>query len=164
MKTLLYSFLLFTLFSACNNTKTASFNLNNFPSDWIMLTEKDGNLIVYNTCDAGNLELSIIQKKEKTELLLHGQQEDSNFDVLESIEVNDTISFKVNRLEGEENQIFKFVWIEKEKGVGRWINTYSNGYTANYLFVSKDHLSNFDQVNQPCKECWGDECDELEEN
>jgi hypothetical protein len=126
-----------------------------------MLTEKHGKLIVYNSCDAGNLELSIIQRKEKTELLLHGQQEDSNFDVLESTQVNDTISIKVIWLERAENQIFKFVWVSKENGLGRWITTFPNGYTSNKLFVSKDHLSNFEQVNQPCRECWGDECDEF---
>jgi hypothetical protein len=44
--------------------------------------------------------------------------------------------------------------------LGRFISTYSNGLTSDNLFVTKDKQITFEKFDQPCRECWGDKCDE----
>lgn len=154
------SFLL--LLNSCKETKKETFDLNSFTKEWVRLTDKDGKLVIYNSCDSGNLLLTISKNSDQFELLLHGQQEDSDFEILETTQLNDTIFLKAKWKDSNEKQDFKFFWTNKEKGLGRFITTYSNGFTSENLFVTRDKQKNFEKFDQPCKECWGDECDEME--
>ena len=156
------SFLL--LFTSCKETKKEIFNLNSFPKEWVRLTDKDGKLVVYNSCDAGNLLFTISNNRDHFELLLHGQQEDYDFEILETTQLNDTIFLKAKWKGSHEKQDFKFFWTNKEKGLGRFITTYSSGFTSDNLFVTGDKQTNFEKFDQPCRECWGDECDEKEKD
>lgn len=153
------SFLL--LFTSCKETKKETFDLNSFPKEWVRLTDKDGKLVVYNSCDAGNLLLTISKNRDHFELLLHGQQEDYDFEILETAQLNDTIFLKAKWKGSDEKQDFKFFWTDKEKGLGKFITTFSSGFTSDNLFVTGDKQTNFDKFDQPCRECWGDECDEI---
>jgi hypothetical protein len=67
--------------TSCTENKKVVFDLNSFPQDWVRLTDKNGKLVVYNSCDAGNLLVTISKKGESFEVLLHGQQEDYDFDI-----------------------------------------------------------------------------------
>jgi signal transduction histidine kinase len=157
-----YLILLFSiLVSSCTETKKEEFELNSFHKDWVRLTEKEGKLIVFNSCDAGNLLLSISQKNNHFNLLLHGEQEDSDFEILESNQNNDTVILKTKDKETNENQNFKFIWVDREKGLGRWLITFPNGHTIDHFFVISDKQTKFDIITQPCEECWGEECEEL---
>ena len=80
-------------------------DLNTFPKDWVRLTEKNGKLVIYNSCEGGNLLLTFSKKQDHFELLAHGQDE---------------------------------------------------------LFVTSEKQANFEVIDQPCRACWGDECDEIE--
>lgn len=162
MKIIQLSIVLLILLTSCREKIKEAFDLNLLPNDWVKLTEKDGNLIVYNSCDAGNTLLTISKNKNRFELLLHGQQEDYKFIILESTQQRDTIYLEAKWKESDDQQTFKFFWINKERGLGNFTTTYSNGYTSNDLFVTKDKEKNFEKINQPCRECWGNECDELE--
>lgn len=159
---LIISFLL--LFTSCKQAKKENFDLNSFPKEWVRLTDKDGKLVVYNSCDAGNLLLTISNKRDHFELLLHGQQEDYDFEILETTQLNDTIFLKEKWKGSDEKQDFKFFWANKEKGLGRFITTYSSGFTSDNLFVTGDKQTNFEKFEQPCRECWGEECDEIEKD
>lgn len=156
------SFLL--LLTSCKQAKKETFELNSFPKEWVRLTDKDGKLVVYNSCDAGNLLLTISNKRDHFELLLHGQQEDYDFEILETTQLNDTIFLKAKWKGSDEKQDFKFFWANKEKGLGRFITTYSSGFTSDNLFVTGDKQTNFEKFEQPCRECWGEECDEIEKD
>ena len=156
------SFLL--ILTSCKETNKEAFDLNSFPNDWVRLTDKDGKLVVYNSCDAGNLLLTISKLNNHFELLLHGQQEDYDFKILEATQLNDIIYLKAKRKDSDEQQEFKFFWADKEKGLGRFITTYSNGFTSDNLFVTKDKQITFEKFDQPCRECWGDACDEIKSN
>lgn len=164
MKLLGFTISFLLLLTSCKVTKKEAFDLNSFPKDWVRLTDKDGKLVVYNPCDAGNLLLTISKKSGHFELLLHGQQEDYNFKILETTQLNDTIFLKTKWKDSDEQQDFKFFWTNKEKGLGRFITTYSNGYTSDNIFVTSDKQTNFEKIDQPCRECWGDECDEIEKD
>ena len=79
-----------TLLISCQETQTENFDLKTLPENWVRLTENEGKLIVYNSCDAGNLLLTISNSGKKQELLLHGQQEDYSFTISNSSKLNDT--------------------------------------------------------------------------
>jgi len=151
-----------TLLISCQETHNEPFDLMTIPENWVRLTENDGNLIVYNSCDAGNLLLSISNSDKKQELLLHGQQEDYDFTISNSRKLNDTVFIDAKWKGTDDKQSFKFIWTDKESGLGRWITAYSNGFTSDNIFVISEKQNNFERVDQPCRECWGDECDEIE--
>lgn len=152
---------LFILLTSYMATNKVAFDLNSFPHDWVRLTIKDGKLVVYNSCDAGNLLLTISKLDNHFELLLHGEQEDFDYKILEASQLNDTIYIQAKWKDSDKEQKFKFFWTEKEKGIGRFITTFSNGIASDNLFVIKDKQINFEKLDQPCRECWGDECDEI---
>lgn len=162
MKLLGLTISLLLLLISCKGTNREVFELILLPDNWVRLTEKDGKFVVYNSCDAGNMLLTISKGKKGFELLLHGQQEDYYFEILESAQIIDTIYLNTKWQDSDERQEFKFFWIDKENGLARFLTTYSNGFTSDYLFVTMDKQTNFDKFVQPCRECWGDECDELE--
>jgi hypothetical protein len=108
--------------------------------------------------------LTISNNRDHFELLLHGQQEDYDFDILETTQLNDTIFLKAKWKGSDEKQDFKFFWVNKEKGLGRFITTYSSSFTSDKLFVTINKQTNFEKFDQPCRECWGDECDEIEKD
>lgn len=154
--------LAFLLLTSWKEPKTKAFDLNSLPNNWVKLTEKDGKLVVFNSCDDGNLLLTISNNRDHFELFLHGQQEDYDFEILESTQLKDTIYLKTKWKESSEKQDFKFFWADKQKGLGRFITTYSSGFTSDNLFVTGDKQTNFEKFDQPCRECWGDECDKME--
>jgi len=147
------------LVTSCIRNKKETFDLNSFPNEWIRLTEKDGKFVIFNSCDAGNLRLSITKNNANLGLLLHGEQEDYSFEIFEFAQLSDTIFLNTKWTDFDEKQAFKFIWSDKEQGLGRFITTYSNGFTSDNLFVTREKQGNFETYHQPCKECWGDECD-----
>lgn len=165
-----YSFLfLFTaLFFSCKESneeiKQKSFDINTLPKNWVKLTEKNKKFIVFNSCDSGNLLLNISKKGNNFEILLHGQQEDSSFKILETKQLKDTVFITTISIDSNKKQSFKFFWTKKQQGVGRWITKFPNGFISDFTFVTNEKQNNFETIDQPCRECWGDECDELEKN
>lgn len=144
------------IITSCTQNLEKQIDLNEFPKEWIRLTEKDGEMIIFNSCDAGNLHLSI----DKDNLLLHGQQEDSELTILKSTTLNDTAILQCKWNNSDEIQNFKFIWVKKEEGIGQWITTFSSGWTSDFYFILADKKDEIKIIDQPCRECWGDECDE----
>lgn len=153
---------LFALITACQEAKRAPFGLNAFPKHWVRLTKKDGKLLVYNTCDAGNLLLTISKKNGRFGLLLHGQQEDADFEIVDATQADDTIFLQTKWKGANQAQSFKFFWTDRKNGLGRFVTTYPTGLVSDELFVIRNKQINFEKVDQPCRECWGEECDEIE--
>lgn len=154
--------LLFLLISpSCKEKYNEEFDLDTLPNHWIRLTEKDGNWVMFNSCYAGNQLITISKTKGRFEFLLHGEQEDSHLEILETTQRSDTVFIRTKLKNSDEEQVFKFYWTNIEMGLGRFITRYSNGFTSNELFVHRDKQTNFEKIDQPCRECWGDECDEI---
>ena len=164
LRVLILVLLFLGFITSCQKEKKDYFDLKKLPKHWVKLTKMGGELVVFNSCDNGNLLLTISKKTDKYKLLLHGQQEDSEFEIIESFRQNDTIIIKAKLEDSEEKQIFKFSWLDKNKGIGHWITTYSNDFTLDYIFVEENNQISFKKVEQPCRECWGEECDEAEKN
>ena len=164
MKNLFSAILIMCILISCRETRTTSFDLNTLSTDWVRLTERKGKLVVYNSCDLGNLIMSLSKSKDNFELLFHGGQEDEKFEIIDSYEHLDTIFITTNLKDSGRRQEFKLVWVDKLKGLSRWITTYSNGFTSNNFFVVKEKQTGFETEDQPCIECWGEECDEIKSN
>lgn len=164
----IFLLLIITILSSCKESneeiKQKSFDINTLPKDWVKLTKKNKKFIVFNSCDSGNLLLNISKKGNNFEILLHGQQEDASFKILETKQLKDTVFITTKSIDSNKKQSFKFFWTNKQKGVGRWITKFPNGFVSDFIFVTNDKQNNFETMNQPCRECWGDECDEIEKN
>jgi hypothetical protein len=133
--------------------------LKSIPSDWVRLTETDSGLIIFNTCDAGNRLLTIFRENGKYGILLHGLQEDYSYEVLAVNQMNEIIEIKAKWKDSEQLQNFKFSWFERENGIGIWETTYFSGRTDKYKFSTFDRQFQYPMVDQPCIECWGEECE-----
>lgn len=171
MKTTWLSLVLACMLFACKeNGKNEQintgkeFDILTLPTEWVELTKTDSGMIIFNSCDGGNLLISLSKSKDTTGLLLHGTQEDYDFVVLRSgLMDNDTVLVNAKWRDGNVNQDFKFVWVDEAKHIGKWMTTYKESNYVNYveyICVTADRQKDFKTVNQPCRECWGDECDE----
>ncbi len=136
-----------------------NYDLRMLPREWVRLTKTAKGLVVYNTCDSGNLLLTITHTGENSEIFLHGQQEDQEYQVLNTYQSGDTIVAVTKWKNGKDVQSFKFLPAEKEKHLGRWITTFPTGFTSDNIFVTTEKQNHYPKVDQPCRECWGDECD-----
>lgn len=107
-------FLLVISVSSCSESiQPEKFDLKSLPKEFSHLTETDTGLVVYNSCDAGNLLISL---KEDSQLLLHGQQEDYSFEIVSAHKLrNDTIQVATKWLESQESEVFHFHWLDKAK-------------------------------------------------
>ncbi len=52
---------------------------------------------------------------------------------------------------------FIFYWIDQKQGSALW-----SKFSAEDTYVMKSKENTFKHVQQPCVECWGEECDEGE--
>lgn len=129
-------------------------------TDWIKLSLINKEQVVYNSCEMGNLILTVEEINNRASLRMHGEQEDSYFQIQSSMQVGDTIQLQMQVTNTKIKQSFWFNWVDKTRGVGRWRTEYRTGHKLDLSFVNKKYLNSFKIVNQPCRECWGDECDD----
>ncbi len=124
------------------------------PSDWTRLSEMDKELVVYNTCDGGNLQLRLYKEGNGAwYILAHGQQEDYLLEV-KKITGSKNMVFDCVWEGTEDPQQFIFSWVDKAKGLAKWE---AIGWDWDHTFVSLwnevDHL----HIMQPCIECFDEE-------
>lgn len=149
---------IFGILLSCSQQRTEKFDLSQLPRNWVHLTETDSGLVVYNSCDAGNLLISF---NNKSEILFHGQQEDYEFEILKTLLTeNDSVDIVTNWKGTTNKQVFKFHWIDKEKGLIRLASSSPSKVGDNFVFVNQEQQSEFPSYDQPCIECWPEEeCD-----
>lgn len=142
---------------ACKESKKepvlTPFHLANLPAEWVQLTKTDSGYIVFNSCEMGITLLTISKKKNNPGLFLSGIQEDYNFEILESHQLNDTVFIKTRWKDSKEIQDFKFVWVDKAKQIGRWITQFSNGTLNDNVYVTATAQNHFPKVEEPCRNC-----------
>ena len=134
-----------------------SFSLDSFPKEWVNLTMYENRYVIYESCDAGNQLWRFSKNDEKYELLMYGTQEDYIFDIVKSYISNDTIFLESRCRDFDEIKNFKILW-DKDK---HFIQTLGDFDTWD-LFVENKNASDYEVYIQPCRECWDDECDEIE--
>ncbi|NQY31299.1 MAG: hypothetical protein HRT69_17765 [Flavobacteriaceae bacterium] len=133
---------------------------NDFQKDWFMLTERDSGYTIFNPCDAENRRQQIVGDT----LIVHGGHEIDKY-LITSIERNlkDIYLFSTVNILSNDDQPFYFSYVDYESGIGYWKTIYEPvDFDKDLLFISTKDSSNFKVINQPCVECWGEECDEIE--
>lgn len=133
---------------------------DNFQKDWYMLTERDSGYTIMNPCDAENRRQQIIGDT----MIVYGGHELDKY-LITSIKKNlrDKYLFSTINLLGNDIQSFYFSYVDYESGIGYWKTTKEPvNLKKDLLFISAKDTSNFKVTNQPCVECWGEECDEIE--
>jgi hypothetical protein len=165
MRILKFTFLVIIILTSCKQNIEKEFDMKSLPTEWVKLTQTDTGLIVFNSCDGGNLLLTITNKDNNIGLFMHGQQEDYTFEILKAIQTeSDTVKINTKCTNSEDLIELKFFWIDKTNGLAKLISKSTNGIASDETFVTADRQKDFPTVNQPCRECWSDECDEFTEN
>ena len=74
-----------------------------------------------------------------------------------------TLKLNVLRKDFNQTQVFNFIWLDKQKSIGKWVTTYTeSGNTMTYLVVDSRFQKNFKSVEQPCVECWEEKCEDYD--
>jgi hypothetical protein len=133
-----------------------SFSLDSFPKEWVNLTMYENRYVIYESCDAGNRLWRFSKNNGRYELLMYGTQEDYIFEIDKTYKINDTIFVESRWKDSKEIKNFKILR-DKNKYLMQTL-----GYFDTWdLFVEDQNTSAYEVYIQPCRECWGDECDEL---
>lgn len=123
----------------------------NIPANWTRLTASKSEYTVYNTCDGGNLKISVYKDDKGWHLLCHGQQEDYLYRITRTVNERNQILFDCVSEDGSSKQQFRFQWTDKHKGLAQWEGL---GWNWKQTFVSLSHEIDFRHEVQPCQECW----------
>jgi len=103
-----------------NTSKKNSFDLKTFPSEWRSMAEKDEKLVVNGAFTVIEIENSKLREYDCVKINETVYEKTSGFrvndEILEAYQMGDTIVFTL-----ENGLIYKFMWKNKEKGIGEWI-------------------------------------------
>ena len=152
------------LFTSCKQNienKTEEL-LANFPKEWKMLTEINGEKVIYQACDAANRNFWI-ENKQNTWIFNHEEGHETMTDTIISFNRISDTEFKLILHSEYTDSLIEMIISEYDSGkTSKWSWSYSN-FEMSYYFVSNIGKSDFKYVEQPCRECWDDEiCDEKE--
>ncbi|AWH85233.1 hypothetical protein HYN59_08930 [Flavobacterium album] len=134
-------------------------DLASLPADWTKLSLMEDGQVVYNTCDGGNLRLTLYKEGGTWYLLAYGQQEDYLFEIKKATG-SKTIVFDCVWKDTTDKQQFTFTWADKAKGLAKWE---AKGWDWDFTFVSLWDEVSYLHIMQPCKECWDEGCEGMEE-
>lgn len=139
-------------------------DLSALAGEWVALTATDSGWIIYQTCDAGNMQMRIQEEQQTWSLHFYGQQEDYTYWVdQQQHEVGDT-RWRL-RMHTDWDTIPLPLLLQ---GVADNPDLLDMQFTSNQGDIYKHRLvksaaqHKFLTVEQDCFECWGDECDEFE--
>lgn len=145
---------------SCSPKSSFMADVTPFEGEWISLTLIKGERVIYNSCDGGNLLLTLSREEQGYTLLLHGEQEDTPMTVVGSSQQTDTLIMTCATRGWSGNQKVKVVWQDRKQGLAHWVIQQANRNIRSGGFVSAPHKKAFKEIDQPCRECWGDDCDD----
>jgi hypothetical protein len=137
-----------------------------FPAEWTEITLKDTKWVIYHPCDGANFTLVFSERDNANFIdVLSGNMTDE----YKLISIDQTIYPKsaliARALNGSKQNSFTF-----EKKDGRIVLTMSdlpyddgdcNPSVIKKYMIPKNESGSYPQFKQPCKECWGEECDSI---
>jgi hypothetical protein len=154
------SFLLIGLLAACTQLKSnderesveqtnSELSLTDLEGEWHMVTQEEGEWILFYACDADNTKVTI-----KGDSIVIGWGQDATAGKIESWSVDDD---KFSLVVNDSHEINVYEVQPAEDGLMQWhLWDDSEGQS---LFVHDRDKNKYRVVKQPCKECWED-CDE----
>ncbi|MBN8651226.1 MAG: hypothetical protein J0L67_07355 [Cytophagales bacterium] len=127
----------------------AGFSPNELEGEWHMITEVDGEWILYYPCDADNTFIQL-----KSDSIVIGWGQDATAGKIENraidgdkltLAVNDSYSVNTYQVRIDQTGYTEWwLWEDAEKPS---------------RFINAANKSQYKEVRQPCKECW-DDCEE----
>lgn len=134
-----------------------------FPSSWIKLTNLENAQVIYKPCDAANSNFWI-KMKNANWILAHEEGHETSFDTIVKIEkLNTTYTLYIHPEYDQPPFTIEVVELNS-KGISNWKwKRYNRDWES--LYVVSSSSSEFETIEQPCRECWDDYiCDESELN
>lgn len=129
--------------------------LKELPKAYIQLTEKGGEQIIFNPCDAANGGMSINDKKY--ELVLMEGHEATPMKMVSIEKIKGTYYFDVEVYGKSHEKGISVKPLDNNFKTAQW-SIAIFGETINNTYVVADFKDEYPVVNQPCSECW-DDCD-----
>jgi len=119
---------------------------------FVQLSFKGGDTVIFNPCDALNRTLFISQDS-----IFDNQGQEQVTMKIANAEHNDTAWVLHTPLAD-----YTLVYYNETSGIAKWKIKYKPiKYPVKILFVQKEKSNCFKVINQPCKECWGSDCDDV---
>jgi len=141
-KTILILSILAFIASNCGNKKgKIPFDLATFPSEWRSLTKENGKLVV---SDSPFEILKIDGNKLIRIYYARGEQSDFESEIVASYQIGDTIVISTKPTDAEFVWDYKFLWLDKNKGLGEWI---FNADSEAVVFVVNERISEYSTEN-----------------
>jgi hypothetical protein len=120
-----------------------------------MLTERNGELIVYHPCDANN---TVVEIRHDT-LYINWGQEEGFYTISSTQKEQSKIIFSAKPDYAEADEKFTVEFLDAEKKKARWFVWLNDSTSA--VFADTRTVAEYKTVKQPCLECWGEDvCDE----
>jgi hypothetical protein len=128
---------------------TSDFTLASLSGEWHMLTQQNGDWVLYYPCDADNTFVRV-----KGDSIIIGWGQDATLGKIESwTAVNDELSLVVN--DSYASTTYRVQ--QTEDGLTQWW-LWEDAEGPSY-FTHIREKDSFPIIKQPCKECWED-CEE----
>ncbi len=128
---------------------TTNFSLTDLQGEWHMVTQEEGEWVLFYACDADNTTVTI-----KGDSIIIGWGQDATAGKIESWSAeNEKLSLVVN--DSYETNVYQVQ--PAEDGLMQWLLW--DDSEGQSLFVHDRDKNKYRVVKQPCKECWED-CDE----
>jgi hypothetical protein len=146
--------------SACNpkttettteqaDSKPANLSANELEGEWHMITEVDGEWVLYYPCDADNTFIQL-----KADSIVIGWGQDATAGKIENRAVDgDKLTLAVN----DSYAVNTYQLRIDQAGYTEWWLWEDAEAPSRFIHASQKSI--YKEVKQPCKECWED-CDE----
>ncbi|NQY05895.1 MAG: hypothetical protein HRT68_06750 [Flavobacteriaceae bacterium] len=133
------------------------------PRNYIALTEQKGKTIIFNPCDAANHQVKIDEKDGTIQIYYLEGQEATLLEV-ESVSKTEKGYAFGGIIYGEfYDKAMEVTPLDTAYEMVNWTLSAFDG-NRTMIFTDAQYKTNYEVVDQPCKECWGDDCDDMNEN
>lgn len=141
-----------------------AWDLSELAGEWVALTATDSGWIIYESCDAGNMQMRLLKEGQIWALHYFGQQEDYTYWVDQLFEQAGSSDWHLRIHTDWDTTPLPLVFksIADNPDVVEMHVTSSQGGLYKHRLVKSAAQHKFKRVEQDCYECWGEACDEFD--
>lgn len=126
---------------------------------YLMLTEMEGEEVIFNPCDASNGEVRIDLKEGVLQIFLIEGHEVTPFTVKAIHKSETRIDFDVEVYDKFYEKGLFVKGLTADFGRTAWGAAAFGGVTER-IYIKNENKSDYKVIDQPCRECWGEqECE-----